>query len=169
MNLKQSVNEVINGHSEEFISVKDVMAHLPSDTNKHNVQNYMAKFYKEGILSKGICVKGKGTGRQYKILKFLKKEDEEPDKGTVSSEVTFEELGEAMYTQLVTLRRKLRETTEKLRDVEYKAKETRSDYYKTVQKLNKTIQEKNSVIERLRSRPESKDKSFKLEDVVRVR
>lgn len=182
ISIKQLIRDVIEIHRGEgwkYITVDDITQRMPHGIRRHTIGNYMSKQMQwEGIVGKGekMGKAGPGQASKYRILqpgevdpyvpeKKAKPLPKEPEP-TEEPSISFEQLGEAIYTQLITLKRKLRETTDRLRDVEIKLTDERKDHLKTVRKLNASIQEKNSMIDKLHSQAGSTQKTFKLSEVV---
>ena len=150
----------------EFVMIDDMMAAMPKGTKRHNVQTAMTKIARIGRVGKGQPAgPGHGSKRKYKIIPiptaeaYAPKEPEEPV-------ISFEELGKAVYTRLVTLSRKLSDAEDKLQDVKIKLSDERKYNIATQRKLNNTIRTLNTTVANLQAQIRSPGGKVKLSEIL---
>lgn len=177
MGMREDILEALKMFEEdtkiEYVTVDQIMEWMPGGTDRHSTCTAITRIAKEGLLGKGeLGGKGSGGKRKYKLLREptapILFENLEPPKEDGPPLVSFEHLGEAMYTRLVTLERKLSTTEEKLRDTEIKLREANQNHASDLRKLNATIKEQNDLIKNLHARVGNKKKSVPLSDIVHI-
>ena len=170
MSLREEIIAVLNDYAKtelKYVTIDNLMYKLPQGTKRHTVQTHVTKIARAGLLGQGEP--GKDRHRKYKLVK------EKPAINDVypeaeDNEISLEQIGEAVYTRLVTLSRKLSDSENKRRDLEIKLKDLTQDHSRVLKTINNSIKEKNIQIANLQARvgTGSKSKTVKLSDVLHI-
>lgn len=170
--------EVVRTHPYDTITVAEIMKEVPKGTNKHSVQNYVAKILRRDGMLRPI---GNTLPKVYKILKRgaveapwtakakSKVDAKEPEIET-GPEISDADLGRMVYAAHEDLKNKFMELTNDYSDMQVKLKEQKESYEGTLKKLNNRVRELNSLISALRNRISEKEgRKFRLDELVTIK